>query len=109
MRRHPLLFYFVLAYALTWWTYPLLQLSPLFGLPGLFGPALAAMIMAAVTDGRPGLKALLSRSVRWRVGLPWYAVALGLPAVLALATAALHTCSVHPHFSASAVCQSSIS
>jgi len=27
--------------------------------------------------------------VRWRVGLPWYVIALGLPTVLSLATAAL--------------------
>jgi len=90
MRRHPLIAFFVLAYALTWWTYPLLKVSPLLGIPGLFGPALAAMIMASVTDGRAGLRALLSRTVRWRVGLPWYAVALGLPTVLSLVTAGLH-------------------
>jgi hypothetical protein len=51
VRRHPLIAFFVLAYLLTWWTYPLLTFSPLLGIPGLFGPALAAMIMAAVTDG----------------------------------------------------------
>jgi membrane protease YdiL (CAAX protease family) len=90
MRKHPLIAFFILAYALTWWIYPLLKFSPLLGIPGLFGPALAAMIMAAVTGGRAGLKALLGRTVRWRVGLRWYVVALGLPAVLSLATAVLH-------------------
>ena len=89
IRRHPLIAYFVLAYVLTWWIYPLLHLSPLIGLAGLFGPALAAIIMAAITDGKPGVKALLSRTVRWRVGLPWYVVALGLPTLLSLATAGL--------------------
>ncbi len=89
MRRHPLVAYFVLAYALTWWIYPLLQISPLIGLAGLFGPALAGITMAAITDGRSGVTALLNRTVRWRVGLPWYAVALGLPAVVALVTTGL--------------------
>jgi uncharacterized protein len=89
VRRHPLIAFFVLAYLLTWWTYPLLTFSPLLGIPGLFGPALAAMIMAAVTDGKSGVKALLSRVVLWRVGLRWYVIALGLPTVLALATAGL--------------------
>ena len=89
MRKHPLVAFFVLAYLLTWWIYPLLRFSPLLGIFGLFGPALAAMIMAAVTGGKTGLKALLSRAVRWRVGLPWYVIALGLPTVLSLATAAL--------------------
>ncbi|HEX5905870.1 MAG TPA: hypothetical protein VFY56_02545 [Propionibacteriaceae bacterium] len=90
MRKHPLIAFFVLAYLLTWWIYPLLRYSPLLGIFGLFGPALAAIIMAAVTEGKAGVKALLSRVVRWRVGLPWYAVALGLPTVLSLATAALY-------------------
>ena len=89
MRRHPLIAFFVLAYLLTWWIYPLLKFSPLIGIFGLFGPALAAIIMAAVTGGKPGVKALLSRVVRWRVGLPWYLIALGLPTVLSIATAGL--------------------
>lgn len=89
VRRHPLIAFFVLAYLLTWWIYPLLKFSPLIGIFGLFGPALAAIIMAAVTGGKPGVKALLSRVVRWRVGLPWYLIALGLPTVLSIATAGL--------------------
>ena len=32
---------------------------------------------------------MLSRVVRWRVGLPWYLIALGLPTVLSIATAGL--------------------
>ena len=89
MRRHPLIAYFLLAYALTWWIYPLLKFSPLLGIPGLFGPALAAMIMAGITGGSAGVRELLTRTVRWRVGLPWYAYALGVPAVLAVAAAGL--------------------
>jgi hypothetical protein len=89
VRRHPLIAFFVLAYLLTWWIYPLLKFSPLLGIFGLFGPALAAIIMAAVTGGKAGVKTLLSRVVRWRVGLPWYAIALGLPTILSIATAGL--------------------
>jgi membrane protease YdiL (CAAX protease family) len=89
VRKHPLIAFFVLAYLLTWWTYPLLRFNPLLGIPGLFGPALAAIIMAAVTGGKSGVRALLSRVVLWRVGLRWYVIALGLPTVLALATAGL--------------------
>jgi membrane protease YdiL (CAAX protease family) len=89
MRKHPLIAFFVLAYLLTWWIYPLLKFSPLLGIFGLFGPALAAIIMAAVTAGKSGVKALLGRVVLWRVGLPWYVIALGLPTLLSLATAAL--------------------
>lgn len=89
VRRFPLAAYFVLAYALTWWVYPLLRFNPMIGLLGLFGPALAAVIVTAVTDGRPGVRALLARVVNWRVPVAWYVVAVGLPAVLALLAASL--------------------
>src|SRR5919107_2775287 len=90
VKRHQLVAFFVLAYALTWPLIPLVTVSPLWGFPALFGPALAAVIVAVLTDGRLGLRDLLGRLVRWRVGARWYAVALGLPMVLALTTAGLH-------------------
>lgn len=89
-KRHPLISYFLLAYALMWWVYPLLRFSPLLGLFGLFGPAAAAIIVTAMTDGKDGVKELLSHLVQWRVGLRWYAVALGLPALLAVIALVLH-------------------
>ena len=90
VRRHPLVVFFVLAYVLTWPLIPLVSVSPLWGFPALFGPALAAIIVAVVTDGAPGLRDLLGRLVRWRVEARWYAVVLGLPVVLALIAAGLH-------------------
>ena len=66
VKRHPLVVFFVLGYALTWPMIPLVTVSPLWGLPALFGPALAAIIVIAVVDGRPGLRDLLGRMVRWR-------------------------------------------
>ena len=87
MRKAPVIAFFVLAYLLSWWVYPLLRFNPLIGLFGLFGPALAAILVTAVTDGRPGVQALLARVVRWRVPLPWYLVVLGVPAGLALLAA----------------------
>jgi hypothetical protein len=40
VEKHPVIAYFVLAYVLTWWMFPLLQVSPLPGLFGLFEPGL---------------------------------------------------------------------
>jgi membrane protease YdiL (CAAX protease family) len=51
---------------------------------GYFGPALAALLVAALTAGRQGLRALLARLFRWRVPLRWYLVAILLPAGSAL-------------------------
>ena len=90
IRRHPLVAFFVLAYLLTWWVYPLLFVSPLIGLLGLFGPALAAILVTGLTEGRAGVGVLLRRLVHWRVPLPWWAAALGLPALLSLVAALLY-------------------
>ncbi len=90
MKRHPLVAFFVLAYAMTWPLIPLVSVSPLLGFPALFGPALAAVMVAAVTSGVPGLEDLLGRLVRWRVGARWYALAMGLPVALALTAAGLN-------------------
>jgi uncharacterized protein len=82
MRRHPIIAFFVLTFALSWWTIPLyimgMSPSPLFP-----GPLLAALIVIPVTQGISGLRELGSRMIRWRVGWRWYAVALGIPLILA--------------------------
>lgn len=88
VKHHPVVTYFVLAYALTWMLAPLLTISLLLGVVGLLMPAVAAIVVSAVTEGRPGVKTLLRRLTIWRVGLRWYAVALGLPMLLSLGVAA---------------------
>jgi membrane protease YdiL (CAAX protease family) len=91
IRRYPLITFFALAYALAWWIWILYAfditfLGPIFAL----GPFLAAIIVTAVTRGTAGLKALLSRMVRWRVGLGWYAAALLLPVAVYLFAVSLN-------------------
>src|SRR5919112_2062854 len=90
IRRHPLISFFVLAYALSWWPIAFyaagLSPSPIIS----FGPFLAALVVLAATQGKTGVMGLLRRIVRWRVGLRWYAVALLLPVVVTAAAAALN-------------------
>jgi uncharacterized protein len=90
VRRRPLLTFFILAYAFAWLLISLVSVSLVFPVLGLFGPALAAIIVTAIAEGRAGVKALLRRVVQWRVGWQWYAVAAGLPVALALAALGLH-------------------
>lgn len=73
VKRHALVLFFVLAYGISWIIFVLAATLPNF--PFLFplGPLLAAFIMASLTGG---LKDLLSRLLRWRVGIQWYAAAL---------------------------------
>ncbi len=99
LTRHPLVFYFLIAFAFSWLMflpivltyYEILNLSPsmvgLLGIVGLLGPVLSGFIMTAVTEGGPGIRRLVHRIVLWRVGLRWYLFALlGLPLVMVLAT-----------------------
>ena len=84
IRRHPLITFFVLAYALSWWPWVLYALDlspqPIVG----FGPFLAAIVVLLITRGKTGIVGLLRRMVRWRVAPVWYAVALLLPVAIEL-------------------------
>jgi len=101
LARHPLVFYFIIAYAFSWLAeMPLLLSKDGAGLLsyrsplGLYasitiatfvGPFLSAFIMTGITEGREGGGRLLRRLVLWRVGLRWYLFALiGLPAIMVL-------------------------
>jgi membrane protease YdiL (CAAX protease family) len=91
MRRHLLVSYFLIAYAVTW-PIGLVFIVLLHRLPSLevivpmiAGPTIAALIMTAVAEGRPGVGRLLRRYVLWRVDLAWYVLVLvGIPALLLL-------------------------
>jgi uncharacterized protein len=87
IRRYPLISFFVLACALSWWPSILYALDLLPQPIAGFGPFLAAIVVLAITRGRTGVVGLVRRMVRWRVGLRWYAVALLLPVAIALAAA----------------------
>ena len=91
VKQRPLITFFVLAYALSWLAWPLwasglYPIAPVFS----FAPFLVALLVLAITHGKSGIGGLLRRMVRWRVGLRWYAVALLLPAGLALAATVLN-------------------
>jgi membrane protease YdiL (CAAX protease family) len=90
VKQHPLIAFFPLAYALSWWPWILyafdLLPQPIAG----FGPFLAAVLVLAITSGKTGIVRLLRRMVQWRVGMGWYAVALLLPLAITLAAAAFN-------------------
>jgi uncharacterized protein len=107
LARHPLTFYFLLAYAGTWVVTVPIALSANgvgflpFGIPNgsvifvsavwvFLGPTLAAFIMTGATEGRAGIRRLMHRYVLWRVGLRWYLIVLlGPPVIILLATIVL--------------------
>jgi membrane protease YdiL (CAAX protease family) len=96
MRRHSLVWFFVIAFAWTWaFVIVFLILFPLPDIivrttPGDLGPLIAAIVMSAVVAGRAGVRQLLKRMVQWRVGLVWYAFALiGMPLLYIASIAAV--------------------
>jgi membrane protease YdiL (CAAX protease family) len=103
LARHPLIFFFLFAYAFSWlgWSpwflseaglgllpYDGDELSILWNVVGLvLGPTLSAITMTGATEGRVGVRHLLRRIVLWRVGLGWYLfVLLGIPTIMLLST-----------------------
>jgi len=112
VKRHPIITFFVLAYALAW-----IIESPLILLrdsvtagdpPGLFlvmlasnVPSLLAIVLTAVVLGRGALRKLLGRLLIWRVNPLWYVgVVLG-PVALTGGTVALNSLLGRPALSLS--------
>ena len=101
LTRHPLLLYFILAYAGSWllalpyvrfadgagllpfrWPVPFVVSAAVIPFAG---PFLAAFIVTGLTEGRAGIRRLVGRIVLWRVGLRWYLFALvGIPLITVL-------------------------
>ena len=67
----------LLAYSVPFWLYVVLFLAASFS-----GPTVAAFVMTAMLEGKPGLKNFLRRYIQWRVGWRWYLLFLvGFPAL----------------------------
>jgi membrane protease YdiL (CAAX protease family) len=92
VRRHPLVTFVALAFALTWlieipWVagerhwLPFQVPVPLVLLMGWM-PGLAAILVTAALGGRAGVRALLRRLVIWRVNPAWYAAPIAGSAAL---------------------------
>jgi len=105
LKRRPVPTYFVLVYALSWACWMPLAISKtwapfpflVFATLGVSMPSLVGILLTALFSGKSGLGELFRRVGRVRVPLIWYAVvllmlpvlqlvALGIPALLGLAT-----------------------
>jgi membrane protease YdiL (CAAX protease family) len=89
LQRHPILAYFVLAFAISWCG-SLVTLGPRFFhgqafqitdtvlalVAMLLGPFLSGILMTAILDGKVGIRDLFERMGHWHVGVRWYAAAL---------------------------------
>jgi len=99
IRRQPVLTYFTLTFAISWGGFLLAGGSGLFAGTSwrtdpaflvavqvmLAGPPIAGLLMTVLVSGTAGLRELLSRLLKWRVGGRWYAVALLTAPILEIA------------------------
>jgi hypothetical protein len=85
VRRHPIVTFFVLSYAISWGALPFESVR---FLPS--GPLFAALIVIPITQGWSGLRELGSRMIRWRVRWYWYVAALGVPLAVHLTYAGIN-------------------
>jgi hypothetical protein len=97
MKNHPVLWFYVLAFAVAWlgwlpmvagsrgiapFNHPIIPMLLL--LPAV-GPGLAAIIVMAATEGKASVNRLLKPLVQWRVGARLLVIAVIAPALLLLA------------------------
>lgn len=89
LARHPLVWFFVLAYAFSWiveapvvlsktgtgllpYELPRLATTLLIAAATFTGPTVAAFVLTHATEGPDGVRRLLRRYVHWRVGIGWF-------------------------------------
>ncbi len=79
IRKQPLVFFLLLTVLISW-------LPWYTGGEGIFvfGPSIAGVVTIALVAGKEGLRQLMQRAFKWKVGLKWWLVALFLPALLTL-------------------------
>jgi membrane protease YdiL (CAAX protease family) len=86
IRRHAVLIYFALTFTISWGAV-LVVVGPdgipisadqavVLGMAVLLGPSATGILLTGLASGRVGLRELISRLLRRRVGARWYAVAL---------------------------------
>jgi uncharacterized protein len=109
IKRHPLLSFYAIAFAVSWGGLFMVVGGPseILGSPELLGtrfalvmlawlagPSVASILLTGLVHGRAGFRDLFARMTRWRVGARWYAVALLTAPLLSVAILlALSLCS----------------
>jgi membrane protease YdiL (CAAX protease family) len=87
--RHELIAFFVLAFVFSWYPWIIALARDRVSGPNPLGPLVAALVVAGIASGWPGIRELLGRMVRVRFGLQWYAVIFGLPVAFCAAAVAI--------------------
>jgi len=88
LKQHPIIAFFVLAFALAWSIRIGMNIASIDAAPlkllAEFVPAIAALIVTAAVNGKAGVRTLLGRVRKFRVNPWWYVLVLIGPAALQL-------------------------
>ena len=79
---HDMSVFFVLAFLFSWYPWVIAMVRGRVSGPNPLGPFVAALIVTGLSEGRSGMRTLLGRIVRARIGLSSYAIVFGLPVLL---------------------------
>ena len=82
VRRHRLLLFFVLAFLLSWYPWLIALARGTTTGPNPLGPAVAAVIVLAMTAGKAGLREFFGKWIHWRIRPSAYLISVGLPIAL---------------------------
>ena len=84
IKERPILAYLTFNYLISWaflipcyrillnaeeGTFPILALI---GLPGAYGPSIAALLISRITEGSGSIKRLLKKAIMWKLHAKWY-------------------------------------
>jgi len=99
IKKNPILSYFILTFTISWGS--LVVMIAVNGMPAtmaeaqaqlpiaiitfLGGPCISGLLMTGIMSGRKGYRELLSRLLKWRVGIGWYVFAIFSGPVVLLA------------------------
>src|SRR5215208_7892694 len=89
IKRHSVISFFIIAYAVSWsFEIPLalfqqgiipVQIPMWLHYFAALGPLTAVLIMTSLTQGRSGFRHLVGRIFKWRVGIRYYAFTILVP------------------------------
>ena len=84
MKQHALAIFCTLTIALSFAATLLPLRGEAVAVVMVFIPALMALALAALSDGKAGVRSLLGKLTRWRISLKWVVIALALALVVHL-------------------------
>ncbi|MFW9808032.1 MAG: CPBP family intramembrane glutamic endopeptidase [Candidatus Thorarchaeota archaeon] len=110
LKKYDILIFYIIAFSITWSGWLVMDIIltpfgpeknfvelifeghyymifyPFIAIGSVWGPLLSAFIVYRVNYGKAGTRGLLKKVFNWRVAIPWYAIAFGVPILIKYGT-----------------------